>query len=100
MPKTKLKKKTPKPDTTTARATKKAPEQPRTNQKKIMVARTGDVREVSFREGITVKDALAEAQFTLDGASEIRVNNILCKNQKTHLKAGDQVLILGNIRGA
>ncbi len=49
-------------------------EKPR-GQGKITVARTGDVREVNYREGITVKDALAEAQFTLDGASEVRVNN-------------------------
>ena len=73
-------------------------EKPR-GQGKITVARTGDVREVSYREGITVKDALSEAQFTVDGASEIRVNNKPA-NQGTCLRPGDQVLILGKIRGA
>lgn len=96
------KKKTPKtPKTDTVQG---APEnqqrEPKTNQNKVMVARTGDVREVSFCQGMTVREALAAAQFTLDGASEVRVNSKPCKDMNTQLAPGDQVLIIGRIRGA
>ena len=69
-------------------------------QGKITVVRTGDVREVTYREGITVKQAIKEAQFTVDQSSEVRVNNQTRKNLDTLLQAGDQVMIVGNIRGA
>ncbi len=83
-----------------ASTAQKAPQLTEAEQGSIMVARTGDVREVPFREGITVKQALAAAQFTLDGACEIRVNSRPCTDHGTVLSAGDQVLIIGRIRGA
>jgi len=85
-------------------ATQGAPENQqgpgKSQQGNIMVARTGDVREVTFQQGMTVKEALAAAQFTLDGASEVRVNSKPCKDMNTQLTPGDQVLIIGRIRGA
>jgi sulfur carrier protein ThiS len=66
----------------------------------VTVVRTGATREVPYVQGITAEDAIRQVGFTIDGASEVRVNGAICKNMRACLSAGDQVTILGNIRGA
>lgn len=66
----------------------------------VTVVRTGDVKEVPFKEGMSVRQILKNAGHTPNRDNEVRVNNQACADLDTVLKAGDQVMILGRIRGA
>ena len=71
------------------------------NELKVTVAQTGNVQEVNFIEGMTVKQALEAANISAGGrGQQVRLNNTTCGDLDTVLAAGDQVLVVGNIRGA
>lgn len=67
---------------------------------KVFVARTGDVCEVDFKEGLTLGRAIEAAGFKLANVADVRVNAKKVTNMGTMLKAGDQVTLLGKIAGA
>lgn len=68
---------------------------------KVTVAQTGNVKEVNFTEGMTVKQALEAAGVSAGGrGQQVRLNNQACGDLDTVLAAGDQVLVVGNVRGA
>ena len=68
----------------------------------VTLVRTGDVKEVAFKDGMTVKQALSSGGFAAREARsvEVRLNNKPCTDLDTVLSPGDQVMVLGNIRGA
>lgn len=66
----------------------------------ITIAQTGSVKEVDFKEGMTVGEALAAAEITLPEGMELRLNNAAHDDLDEVLNAGDQILIVGAIRGA
>jgi ribosomal protein S4E len=69
-------------------------------QQKVMVAQTGKVLEINFRDGMTIADAIKEANIAVDKTSEVRVNGKKVKDLKTAIKPNDQVMVVGQIRGA
>jgi protein involved in polysaccharide export with SLBB domain len=71
-----------------------------TGPQKVFVARTGDVCEVDFKEGLTLGSAIEVAGFKLANVADVRVNAKKITDMKTMLKAGDQVTLLGKIAGA
>lgn len=77
-------------------AKKKAADTP-----KVTIAQTGNVQEVVFKAGMTVKQALASAGVSVGGSGqEVRLNNQPCADHDTALSAGDQILVVGRVRGA
>ena len=66
----------------------------------ITVTRTGDVMELPYRRGMTLEDAIRGAGFRPDQANEIRVGNKPVRKMSRQMKAGEQVVLLGQIRGA
>lgn len=81
---------------------KQAPKttKPKTTTPKVFIARTGDVREVNFTEGMTIGAAIKAAGYVRDRGTEVRVNNTKVTKMNTLLKAGDQITLLGEIAGA
>lgn len=67
---------------------------------KVTVVQTGAVREIDFTEGMTVKQAIATAELRVSDDHEVRLNGAPCPDQDTVLKAGDQVMVVGQIAGA
>ncbi|MBI3572020.1 MoaD/ThiS family protein [Candidatus Kaiserbacteria bacterium] len=67
---------------------------------KVTVVQTGAVREIDFTEGMTVKQAIAAADLQVSENHEVRLNGSPCPDHDTVLKAGDQVMIVGQIAGA
>ncbi len=68
---------------------------------KVTVAQTGNVKEVTFTKGMTIKQALGSAGVSAGGTgTQVRLNNQTCTDLDTVLSAGDQVLVVGNVRGA
>lgn len=71
-----------------------------TTTAKISVVQTGRVLELDYYEGMTVRQALEQAEFNLRATAEVRLNNNPCTDLDTVLGAGDQVMIVGHVRGA
>jgi len=67
---------------------------------KVTIAQTGNVKEVEFKAGLTVKQALAAASISTGSGVEVRLNGAACADQDTTLSANDTILVVGRIRGA
>lgn len=79
---------------------KKAPAKAAKKDAPIVVARTGDVKEIAFTKNMTVAEALQAAGYSFETADEVRLNNRKVTGGGTKLSPGDQLLVLGKIRGA
>jgi molybdopterin converting factor small subunit len=66
---------------------------------KVTVVFTGKVREVSFKAGMTLRDALLATGPLPDRSQEVRVNNTKTTDFDAKLKASDQVMVIGQTSG-
>jgi len=66
----------------------------------ITIAQTGAVQEVEFEEGMNLTEALEKAGMAVGEGMEVRLNSAACEDLETVLQSGDQILIVGAIRGA
>ena len=65
----------------------------------ITIAQTGEVKEVAFKTGMTVGEALAAGSITIGRGRTVRVNGRTVDNSY-ELASNDTILIVGNVRGA
>ena len=66
----------------------------------VTVAQTGNVQEIEFSEGMTVGDALSKSGIELGSSMQLRLNGAAHDDMDEVLSAGDQILVVGAIRGA
>jgi hypothetical protein len=66
---------------------------------KVTVVFTGKVREVSFKAGMSLRDALLATGPLPDRSQEVRVNNKKVTNFDEKLTASDQVMVIGQTSG-
>jgi len=70
----------------------------------ITVVQTGEVQEVEYVNGMTMKQALAELGLSEEDLKsnglQVRLNNVVTEDLDAALKAGDLLLVVGNIAGA
>lgn len=66
----------------------------------VTVAQTGSVKEVEFAEGMTVAEALTAAGINVGSGMEVRLNGNASEDMETVLESGDNILVVGAIRGA
>lgn len=67
---------------------------------KVTVVRTGDVIELDYRKGMTVEQAIMDAGFKPEQANKICVGTSVVKKLSRRMKAGEQISLLGHVRGA
>ena len=70
----------------------------------VTVVQTGDVQEIELTEGMTVLQALGEADISEEDLKsdglQVRLNNKVIEDLDAVLAAGDQLMVVGNIAGA
>lgn len=66
---------------------------------KVTFVKTGGVREFDVKEGMSIQHVLKQAAVQTGKGVEVRLNGKVITDLDASVKAGDQVMVVGEIAG-